>query len=325
MTHVLRNTITNKLLMIALRNQIQESLTLGRTAELLSHTVTDPSVTAPLAKAIGKKVNDPIKTHAADDLTASLLGFNNSHEMFAHYNNIRLFTHHVFEWIRYIGSRDVMSFYTEEGVKMTALDFLRTYHALPALGRSGSIDEIEIHQDNIPLSEINKYGNVINASDPLSGITFMLTDFHALDAISGTSTFWAVMKGFLEDFESGVNQENFDSGDLLDLYESETQVVTFPNKTFNSKRDVITHMCEQISEHAPKQVVNELANRIPEVLPAQGVVSKDERWSIAYNLEFEAPGVVLIDRKSKTIYPMLISYFDGDPRGDNLRQFLHSS
>jgi len=90
----LRQQIVSKSHMQGLRDSLRESFSPNKLAVLLSHTINDPAVQAAMSKAIGSKGENKLDVRVADDITATLLGFNNTHEMFAHYNNVT----HVRRW-----------------------------------------------------------------------------------------------------------------------------------------------------------------------------------------------------------------------------------
>lgn len=85
----LRQQIVSKAHMQTLRNTLRDSFSPNKLALLLSNTISDPAVQASMAKAIGNKGDNKLDVRVADDITASLLGFNNTHEMFAHYNDVK--------------------------------------------------------------------------------------------------------------------------------------------------------------------------------------------------------------------------------------------
>ena len=90
----LRQQIVSKSHMQGLRDSLRESFSPNKLAILLSHTIDDPAVQAAMSKAIGSKGDNNLDVRVADEITATLLGFNNTHEMFAHYNNVT----HVRRW-----------------------------------------------------------------------------------------------------------------------------------------------------------------------------------------------------------------------------------
>lgn len=80
-THSLRSALTPQTLVYALTRDV----------------VTDPTLTQQLSNAIGKKADKPMPTRLADELAASMLGFRNTHEMFAYYEEDKKWYGTVFE------------------------------------------------------------------------------------------------------------------------------------------------------------------------------------------------------------------------------------
>jgi hypothetical protein len=68
---------------------IRAVMTPSRLSQMLESIVTDPAAFNAfnqIKRAIGRQADQSLKTRAADSVAASLLGFNNPHEMFAHYD-----------------------------------------------------------------------------------------------------------------------------------------------------------------------------------------------------------------------------------------------
>lgn len=92
---------------------------------LTEQTITDPSLVARLNQAVGQKAKKPLSTRLADDISAAILQFNNSHEMFAHYSSQKFFVEYVFSYSNKYDD-GVVSVFAADGHNVTVSDLVFT-------------------------------------------------------------------------------------------------------------------------------------------------------------------------------------------------------
>lgn len=143
----LRKHIASKPAMQELRNALRQAFTPNELAQLLTDTITDPSVQAAMTKAIGQKGDNALSVRTADTIAATLLGFNNAHEMLAHYKDVMM----VREW-RFIHVNrhedSPCDYWVEDGVDFTVLD------ALALCGCDFEHDRADEHFNDIGTSDL---------------------------------------------------------------------------------------------------------------------------------------------------------------------------
>lgn len=329
MMNELRKTITTKQQMTTLRDQIRETFTLGASATVFSGIVADEKLANMLGKAIGQKHDKKMKTRIADDLVASMLGFSNTHEMFAHYNQLRTFNRETFIFSYRGEGSSVVEVYVEDGVDASAIDvavmgsvFFEPNRGETLMKEPGSLRHEGVVLENVPSDAV-----MVSASDNVSGMTFMVNDVSSTPLLKLIGlTVKEIMRFTKEATDVIAEGGSFSSSEMTECIDR--QAVDFfgmPQGAFASRKSAIHYLAGEVlgaikGQDLPLQSsLEDSLNQYGEELPISGELDLLPGYEMFYDLS--VPSLVVLKNK-KTMYISSVSVTKTDPRGEKFRELF---